>query len=52
MILNIYKSISSTSLSNVKEVRNITNEKVGHGSSLGLFADGVFVPPEGENFKT
>ena len=43
MILNIYKPTGMTSFAVVKKIREITSEKVGHGGTLDLIAEGVLV---------
>lgn len=52
MILNIYKPIGLTSFAVVKQIRNILNEKVGHGGTLDPFAEGVLVLGTGKDTKT
>ena len=51
MILNIYKPTGSTSFSVVKEIREITSQKVGHGGTLDPFAEGVLVLGTGKDTK-
>ena len=52
MILNIYKPKGLTSFAVVKQIRNILNEKVGHGGTLDPFAEGVLVLGTGKDTKT
>ena len=52
MILNIYKPKGLTSFGVVKQIRNIINEKVGHGGTLDPFAEGVLILGTGKDTKT
>ena len=51
MIYNIYKPKDLSSFSIVKQVKNITKEKVGHSGTLDPFADGVLVLGVGKSTK-
>ena len=51
MIFNIYKPNDCSSFSVVKQVKRITNQKVGHSGTLDPFADGVLVLGVGKSTK-
>ena len=51
MILNVYKPTGWTSFDVVKKIKNILNEKVGHGGTLDPFAEGVLIIGTGSDTK-
>ncbi len=51
MILNVYKPTGWTSFDVVKKIKNLLNEKVGHGGTLDPFAEGVLVIGTGSDTK-